>query len=239
MDSRYIKNLDATFSEELQNTLLSKKIAIIGCGGQGGYISEFVARLGVKQIYLWDGDIYTRSNLNRQICCLENNIGENKAISVEKRIKSINADIIVQSFPQFFGDDEKDLYLLAECDFIFLSFDDSQDILKARSLIRTVIQYGIPAIDCPNDLLGGFISINTKKDLSHYDLFTDILVKQKNSPKSKEGFSQGYKCALIAAEAVNCMVQYFDNNKFSPVNSKLSIDLYHHKYTLSDKFGII
>lgn len=79
MEERYKQNQDDIFTENLQNQLLTKTISIIGCGGQGGYIAEFIARLGVKAIYLWDGDKYERSNLNRQIGCLENNIGEYKS----------------------------------------------------------------------------------------------------------------------------------------------------------------
>jgi tRNA A37 threonylcarbamoyladenosine dehydratase len=63
---QYIKNIDNdTFPEEVQNILSSKNIAIIGCGGQGGYIIDFLARLGVNSISFWDGDNYETTNLNR------------------------------------------------------------------------------------------------------------------------------------------------------------------------------
>lgn len=108
IDERYIKNLDEIFSENLQNLLLTKTIAIIGCGAQGGYIAEFIARLGVKKILLWDGDIYIRSNLNRQIGCLENNIGDKKSNLIESRIKAINSSIDVLNYPWFFGTQKED-----------------------------------------------------------------------------------------------------------------------------------
>ena len=107
MNERYIKNLGPTFNKELQDTLLNQTIAVIGCGGQGGYIIEFLSRLGVKKILLWDGDNYDRTNLNRQIGCLENNIGENKAKAMEKRIEMINSSIQIESFPWFFGEKKR------------------------------------------------------------------------------------------------------------------------------------
>ena len=240
MNERYIKNLGPVFTESLQDILLNQTIAVIGCGGQGGYIIEFLSRLGVKKILLWDGDNYDRTNLNRQIGCLENNIGENKAIAMEKRIKMINSSIQIESFPWFFGEkEEQDLQKLKNSNFIFLSFDDSQDIKKSRKLVKDAIKEGIPALDCPNNYLGGFITIHKKEELSLYDSFTNTLIQQKwsqNNP-NKYGFSEGYKCALIAAEAVNCMVQYFGNINFAPVKSKLDIDIYHHQYFKSDQFG--
>ncbi len=50
---RYRENIDNyTFTKEIQQLLLTKNIAVIGCGGQGGYALEFLVRLGVKSIIL-------------------------------------------------------------------------------------------------------------------------------------------------------------------------------------------
>lgn len=79
MNIRYQKNIDEIFTQELQNKLLQKNIGVIGCGAIGGYILEYLSRLGVNSISFWDGDVYEISNLNRQIGCTENTIGLNKA----------------------------------------------------------------------------------------------------------------------------------------------------------------
>lgn len=236
MEQRYIKNIDEIFSENLQNLLLTKTIAIIGCGAQGGYIGEFLARLGIKTIYLWDGDIIERSNLNRQIISLENNIGENKTLVLSQRISAINSSIEVIAHPWFFGEKESDLIELFTVDCIFIAFDEFYDIQQTRFLVKQAILKGIPAIECPVGLLGGFVSINTNKDLSHYDAFTKILLQLEGQPKAG---CQAYKCAITAGEAVNCMVKYFDQNKFTPTDSVLEIDVYHHKYIWSDKYSNI
>lgn len=236
MEQRYIKNIDEIFSEELQQVLLTKTIAIIGCGAQGGYIGEFLARLGVKSILLWDGDIIERSNLNRQIISLENNIGENKTLVLSQRIFAINSSIEVIEHPWFFGEKESDLIELFTVDCIFIAFDESYDIQQTRWLVKKAIIQGIPAIECPVGLLGGFVSINTYKDLSHYDTFTELLIQFKNQPKAG---CQAYKCAIVAGEAVNCMVEYFNQSKFAPTDSVLDINIYHHKYIWSDKYSQI
>ena len=184
MEQRYTKNIDEIFSEELQQVLLTKIIAIIGCGAQGGYIGEFLARLGVKSILLWDGDIIERSNLNRQIISLENNIGENKTIVLSKRISAINSTIAVIEHPWFFGEKDADLLELFNVDCIFIAFDEAYEIYQTRSLVREAIIKGVPAIECPVGLLGGFVSINTNKDLSHYDSFTDVLLTLEKQPKA-------------------------------------------------------
>lgn len=42
---------------------------------------------------------------------------------------------------------------------------------------------------------------------------------------------------MIAAEAVNCMVQYFNQDRFTPIDSTLNLDTYHHNYEWCDKYG--
>lgn len=236
MDQRYVRNIDEIFSENLQNLLLIKTFAIIGCGAQGGYIGEFLARLGVKEIHLWDGDIIERSNLNRQIISFQNNIGENKAQALSKRISLINSSIQLYEYPWFFGERVDDLNKLFSVDCIFIAFDESYNIKQTRHLVRQAILKGIPAIECPVGLLGGFVSINTSQDLSHYDTFTELLIEFEKHPKA--GF-QAYKCAIIAGEAINSMVEYFNKSKFAPTDSVLDIDIYHHRYTWSDKYSQI
>ena len=83
MNGRYERNIGA-ITEAEQELLLKKRAAIVGCGGLGGYIAEFLARLGLGHLTLIDGDAFTVSNLNRQILSLETNLGQNKASKYQK-----------------------------------------------------------------------------------------------------------------------------------------------------------
>jgi hypothetical protein len=107
-----------------------------------------------------------------------------------------------------------------------------------RQLIRQAILNGIPAIDCPANLLGGYIYIETNNDLGHYDYQTINEIKQSQELNNNEYGSQtAYKCALVAAEAVNQMVLYFANSRYANIDSGLNIDIYHHQYSQFDKYG--
>ena len=64
-EERYERN--RIFSLSQQEELASKKVAVIGCGGLGGYVIEMLARTGVGHIVCCDGDFFTESNLNRQL----------------------------------------------------------------------------------------------------------------------------------------------------------------------------
>lgn len=239
MDIRYQKNIDNDiFNTELQDILLTKNIAVIGCGGQGGYILEYLVRLGVNSIIFWDGDVYSKSNLNRQIGCTENTIGQNKVKVLYMKLKEINSEIHLYPRDWFFGDKESDFQELMTVDFIFYAADCYYNIYTLRPLLRKIIENNIPLIDCPVKILGGSIYIETSEDLGHFDFTTEALFHQYKENNNIICSQPAYKCALIAAEAVNQMVLYFKNSRYACIDTELFIDIYHHKYTQSDKYGI-
>ncbi len=78
--------------EELSNRLAEARFAVIGLGGVGGGVAEALARCGVGNLFLMDGDVFDETNLNRQILCTRENIGLQKASEAEKRVHDINPD---------------------------------------------------------------------------------------------------------------------------------------------------
>ena len=66
MQDRYIRNLGAITEAECA-LLQQKTILVAGCGGLGGYLMEYLARIGIGAIRCVDGDVFDRTNLNRQI----------------------------------------------------------------------------------------------------------------------------------------------------------------------------
>lgn len=241
MNNRYKKNIGQLFNLELQEKLLTKNIGVIGCGGLGGYIIDFLTRLGVNSISFWDGDKYEFSNLNRQLGCTEKNIGKNKAKVIFNRMSEINSSIKLYAYSHFIGDKPKeDLNKLLSMDFIFIAYDGIHNVPIERSILKKTIEAGIPTIYSPINILGGLLTIYTKDDLSHFDMYTKNLLYQSQQPNLDEICSQtGYKCAILAGEAVNEMVKYFNNCIYITKNAELIIDIFHHTYSLSDKFGKI
>ena len=87
---RYQRNL-GTVGWEGQARLLASCVAVVGCGGLGGWIAEGLARMGVGRLKLVDGDCYDEDNLNRQLGCLEETLGRPKVEVLAERIGRVNA----------------------------------------------------------------------------------------------------------------------------------------------------
>lgn len=100
LPSRYKRNYNLiSFAEQIQ--LLLSKVAVIGCGGLGGNIIEMLARLGIGNLIVVDGDKYNESNLNRQLFCTEDTLGTGKAEIAAARIQHINSSIRTKAYSQF------------------------------------------------------------------------------------------------------------------------------------------
>jgi molybdopterin/thiamine biosynthesis adenylyltransferase len=96
LPARYQRNR-MTISTVHQLKLFQSKVAIIGCGGLGGYVIEEMARLGVGTIKAIDPDIFEEHNLNRQILCTLNDLGKPKARVAQKRVNAVNPAIKIMA----------------------------------------------------------------------------------------------------------------------------------------------
>jgi len=100
--ARYQRNRNIVDAEG-QARLFSSKVAVIGCGGLGGYIVEQLARLGVGQIVAIDPDVFEEHNLNRQILCTTGNLGFAKVEAARLRVAQINPAVTVSAMQDAFG----------------------------------------------------------------------------------------------------------------------------------------
>ena len=132
MDERFVRSLGALGEEELA-ALRARKVLIAGCGGLGGYLIEYLLRLGVGEIVAADPERFERTNLNRQLLCTEKTLGRHKAAAAAERAAAVAPDC------RFFGHvcrlDEKTLPgLLHGCDAALDALDnpESRRLLKAE-----------------------------------------------------------------------------------------------------------
>ena len=80
------------FSEDNLKILSKIKIGIVGIGGIGCPLSQYLVSSGVKELLLVDGDIIERNNLNRQILFNLNDIGQKKVEVAKHKLKLINTE---------------------------------------------------------------------------------------------------------------------------------------------------
>ena len=88
METRLVRNIPALSAEE-QEALKSKRVLVVGCGGLGGCVIEYLLRLGVGEITAVDGDVFEESNLNRQLLSQTSLLGMPKALAAAERARAV------------------------------------------------------------------------------------------------------------------------------------------------------
>ena len=76
--------------------LRKASVVLCGVGAVGGYAFEGLVRAGVGRIRVVDKDVFSESNMNRQILATLDTIGMEKTEAARRRALSINPDVRVE-----------------------------------------------------------------------------------------------------------------------------------------------
>jgi hypothetical protein len=139
------------------------KIAIVGLGGTGSYILDLIAKTPVKEIHIFDGDVYSTHNAFRSPSAPS--IDELR----EQQLKSTYFRTLYSKMHR--GIIAHDIYIdasnvdeLQNMNFVFLSFDKNG---PKRLIIDKLEERNIPFIDVgmgltlKNDMLDGILRVTT------------------------------------------------------------------------------
>lgn len=118
-------------------------VAVLGLGGVGSYLVEALARAGVGRLTLIDRDVYTESNLNRQLYALPETVGRKKTEVARERVRAIDPSIAVETVDAFVLPENIATLPLADADYIA----DAIDTVSAKIELAVFAKaHGIPLI---------------------------------------------------------------------------------------------
>jgi molybdopterin-synthase adenylyltransferase len=107
MKSQLNKKIIERFSRQIvlkdigilgQKKILSSKVLIVGAGGLGSPVAEFLSRAGIGMLGIVDNDKVNLSNLHRQSLYTLSDIGKFKVQIAKNRIKKINPNTKVSIY---------------------------------------------------------------------------------------------------------------------------------------------
>lgn len=129
--------------KEKFNKLQNSNILILGIGGVGGYTLEALIRSGIENITIVDFDKIDKSNINRQIISLQNNIGNTKTEQWKKRILEINPNVNINIINEKISIDNIDILFNNNYNFIV---DACDTIIVKKLLIKKCKEKNIKLI---------------------------------------------------------------------------------------------
>jgi molybdopterin/thiamine biosynthesis adenylyltransferase len=177
--------------------LSTGKIAIIGLGGTGSYLLDLIAKTSVKEIHLYDGDLFEQHNAFRAPGAATIETLEEKLPKVEyftNVYKAMRKGI----YPHHEYLDESNINKLCHFNFVFICVDKGAvRKLISNYLIEQKISFidvgmGLQLIEEENSLLGTCrVTVATPNKFNHFD---------KSSPQGTNDKEDIYQTNIQVAD---------------------------------------
>ena len=128
---------------EAMTALSTKRVAVFGIGGVGGYVCEALVRSGIGSFDLIDDDKVCLTNINRQLFATIKTVGKYKAEVMRDRMLEINPEAKIEIHKCFFLPENADEFPFNEYDYVV----DAVDTVTAKiELILRSQKEGVPVI---------------------------------------------------------------------------------------------
>ncbi len=131
--------------QEKVDTLSKKHVAVFGLGGVGCYAVESLVRCNVGTLTLIDSDVYSLSNINRQLYATTKTVNQKKVDVALLRAKEINPNVQINVFDILVDENSISLIDFSKFDYVI----DAIDTVSAKILlILKCKEFGAPIISC-------------------------------------------------------------------------------------------
>jgi adenylyltransferase/sulfurtransferase len=128
--------------EKGQGKIESAAVLVIGSGGLGCPVLQYLVAAGVGKVVVVDQDVVSISNLQRQILFTEKNLGENKAFAAKANLENLNSEIEIVAIKENFNRENAET-LLEGIDCVL----DGSDNFSTKYLVNDACaMYNIPLV---------------------------------------------------------------------------------------------
>ena len=142
MDERFVRTA-LIFGEAGMERLANSRVAVFGVGGVGGHCVQALARAGIGHIDVFDDDVVSVTNINRQAVAMTSTIGRPKVEVIRDQVLDINPQAQVSCHQMFYTPENADQVDLSQYDYVV----DCIDTVKAKTeLICRAKALGVPVI---------------------------------------------------------------------------------------------
>ncbi|MEW7290042.1 molybdopterin-synthase adenylyltransferase MoeB [Aquimarina sp. 2304DJ70-9] len=117
--------------ESGQEKLNASKVLVIGAGGLGCPVLQYLTAAGIGTLGIIDFDVVEASNLHRQVLYGDNSLGKNKSLAAKARLTDLNPSIMINAYPEKLTT-KNALTLFSEYDIIV----DGTDNFSTRYLVN-------------------------------------------------------------------------------------------------------
>ena len=202
------------FNEEKFINLQNKTISIIGVGGIGCPLAQYLILCGIKKINLFDNDIVKKNNLNRQNLYNIKDVGKKKVSVAKKKLLLINPYVKIKSNIKKIT--KKNISLLKESSIII---DTSDNWITMKIINEYCVKKNIPLLSA--SAIGFDIQMILFENKKNNHLCLECIFPNKKEPNISRcdqvgilGTVSGIAGILGAQKVINFFMNFNHNWNF-------------------------
>jgi tRNA threonylcarbamoyladenosine dehydratase len=119
----WTERAELLFKKEGLEKLQNANVLVVGLGGVGSFAAEFLARAGVGNLTIVDGDTVDITNINRQLPALHSTVGQPKVTIVGDRLMDINPELKLTRIQEFLSPERAFELVAPEFDYVLDCID--------------------------------------------------------------------------------------------------------------------
>ena len=139
-DTAWLSRTELLIGKDRLNKLMGAHVMVVGLGGVGSFAAEFIARSGIGEMTIVDGDKVDPSNRNRQLPALFTTHGQSKADIMGDRLMQINPELQLHVVKDFIMPEKVDELLNVRLDYVVDAIDS---ITPKLTLIKAAYAKGL------------------------------------------------------------------------------------------------
>lgn len=185
-----------------QEKLMQAKVLVVGAGGLGTPILQYLVAAGIGRIGIMDADVVSISNLQRQILYRENEVGLLKAQMAKETLHALNSACQLDTY-SFHLDDNNATNIIAQYDIVVGATDN----FASRILIdKYTKQQAKPFVHGSICEFSGQVSVfNYQGGPCYTDLFPDTPL-ESTLPLGVMGVLPGIIGSMQACEVIKIIL---------------------------------
>ncbi|MBQ4832268.1 molybdopterin-synthase adenylyltransferase MoeB [Pseudoalteromonas sp. MMG010] len=162
-----------------QERLWQSHAVILGVGGLGCAVAQYLTASGVGELTLIDNDIIESHNLQRQILFNEQHVNQSKCEAAKQQLNQLNSEITINALTHALSDDSHHEELICRADIII----DCSDNLETRNLLNELcFKYKKPLVSGSAIRMEGHVACFTMQPDSHcYGCISQFISGQSQS----------------------------------------------------------
>ncbi len=211
------------FGEYAQQKLKSATVLIVGAGGLGCPVVQYLSAAGVGKIVIADGDAVAKHNLHRQVLYSPEDIGKNKALAAVEKLQKQYPHVQLIAFPNMLSNDNinsliNDATAVCDCSDNFSTryLVNDQCLLSKKPLISAAVA----------EYSGQLSVFSHKTNINYRDVFAE---EDATSQTCANAGIWGALCGIIGSMQANEVIKIITEIGDTLEGKLLTYDALTHK----------